>query len=223
MKGIIGKKIGMTQVIDEKDGKVTPVTVIQAGPCFVTQVRTAERDGYTAVQLGYEEVPTYTHKDAKGQEEVRSKKISKGELGHLQRHNLPALKHLREFRVKEADVKEGDRLTVDVFAKGDHVDVAGITKGRGFAGGIRRHGFNRQPTTHGASDRTRAPGSSGATTTPGRVYKGTRRPGRMGNDRVTTQNLEVVVVDAEHHLLAVKGSVPGAKGGLVIVTVSIKA
>ncbi|MHB8625749.1 MAG: 50S ribosomal protein L3 [Aggregatilineales bacterium] len=223
MKGIIGKKIGMTQVIDEKDGKVTPVTVIQAGPCFVTQVRTAERDGYTAVQIGYEEVPTYNHKDAKGQEEVRSKKISKGEFGHLQRHNLPALKHLREFRVKEADVKEGDKLTVDVFAKGDHVDVVGVSKGRGFAGGIRRHHFNRQPTTHGASDRTRAPGSSGATTTPGRVYKGTRRPGRMGNDRVTTQNLEVIVVDAENHLLAVKGSVPGAKGGLVIVKMSVKA
>lgn len=223
MKGIIGKKIGMTQVIDEKDGKATPVTVIQAGPCFVTQVRTAERDGYIAVQIGYEEVPTYNHKDAKGQEEVRSKKISKGEFGHLQRHNLPALKHLREFRVKEADVKEGDKVTVDVFAKGDHVDVVGITKGRGFAGGIRRHSFNRQPTTHGASDRTRAPGSSGATTTAGRVFKGTRRPGRMGNDRVTTQNLEVIVVDAENHLLAVKGSVPGAKGGLVIIKMSVKA
>lgn len=223
MKGIIGKKIGMTQVINEKDGKVTPVTVIQAGPCFVTQVRTAERDGYVAVQLGYEEVSTYSHKDAKGVEEVRAKKISKGEFGHLQRHNLPALRHLREFRAVSADVKEGDTLTVAVFEKGDHVDVVGVTKGRGFAGGIKRHGFNRQPTTHGASDRTRAPGSSGSTTTAGRVFKGTRRPGRMGNDRMTTQNLEVIVVDAEHHLLAVKGSVPGAKGGLVIIKASIKA
>jgi large subunit ribosomal protein L3 len=223
MKGIIGKKIGMTQVINEKDGKVTPVTVIQAGPCFVTQVRTAERDGYVAVQLGYEEVPTYTHKDAKGQEETRSKKVSKGEMGHLQRHNLPALRHLREFRALQVDVKEGDTLTVAVFEKGDHVDVVGVTKGRGFAGGIKRHGFNRQPTTHGASDRTRAPGSSGPTTTAGRVVKGTRRPGHMGTDRMTTQNLEVVVVDAEHHLLAVKGSVPGAKGGLVIIKASIKA
>ncbi len=222
MKGIIGKKVGMTQVFDEK-GLVTPVTVIQAGPCFVTQVRSAERDGYSAVQLGYDEVPTYMHKDSKGVEELRSKKISKGELGHLQRKNLPALRHLREFRVAEVDVKEGDRLTVDVFTKGEHVDVVGTSKGRGFAGGIKRHGFNRQPTTHGASDRTRAPGSSGATTTPGRVFKGTRRPGHMGDECVTTQNLEVVVIDAERHLIAVKGSVPGAKGGLVIVKASVKS
>ncbi len=222
VKGIIGKKVGMTQVFDAQ-GKVTPVTVIQAGPCFVTQVRSAERDGYVAVQLGYEEVPTYTHKDAKGQEELRSKKISKGEFGHLQRKNLPALRHLREFRVTSADVKEGDRLTVDVFTTGDHVDVVGISKGHGFAGGIKRHHFNRQPTTHGASDRTRSSGSSGATSSQARVFKGTRRPGHMGVDRVTAQNLEVVVIDAEHHLIAVKGSVPGAKNGLVIVKQSVKA
>jgi len=222
MKGIIGKKIGMTQVIDEKSGVVTPVTVIQAGPCFVTQVRSAEREGYVAVQLGYDEVPTYTHKDATGHEEQRSKKISKGELGHLQRANVPALRHLREFRMKQADVKEGDRITVDAFQKGEMVDVMGVSKGHGFAGSIKRHSFNRQPTTHGASDRTRAPGSSGATTTAGRVFKGTRRPGRMGNDRVTTQNLEVIVVDSERHLLAVKGSVPGAKGGLVIIKAAVK-
>jgi len=222
MKGIIGKKVGMTQVFDEK-GKVTPVTVIQAGPCFVTQVRNAERDGYTAVQLGYDEVPTHMHKDSKGQEEVRAKRITKGELGHLQKKNLPALRHLREFRVTEVDVKEGDRLTVDVFTKGDHVDVVGITKGRGFAGSIKRHGFNRQPTTHGASDRTRAPGSSGGTTSQARVFKGTRRPGHMGTDRVTAQNLEVVVIDAERHLIAVKGSIPGGKNGLVIVKLSVKS
>lgn len=222
MKGIIGKKIGMTQVFDEK-GLVTPVTVIQAGPCFVTQVRSAERDGYTAVQLGYDEVPTYTHKDSKGQEEIRSKKISKGELGHLQKKNLPALRHLREFRVENVDVKEGDRLTVDVFSKGDHVDVVGTSKGRGFAGGIKRHGFNRQPTTHGASDRTRSSGSSGATSSQARVFLGTRRPGHMGDERVTAQNLEVMVIDAERHLIAVKGSVPGAKDGLVIVKLSVKA
>ncbi len=221
MKGIIGKKVGMTQVFDEK-GKVTPVTVIQAGPCYVTQVRNADRDGYSAVQLGFEEVPTYQHKDGKG-EELRSKKISKGELGHLQKKNLPALLHLREFRVEGADVKEGDRLTVDVFAKGDHVDIVGTSKGRGFAGGIKRHGFNRQSTTHGASDRTRAPGSSGPTTGQARVLLGTRRPGRMGNDRVTALNLEVVVVDAERHLIAVKGSVPGAKDGLVVIKPSVKA
>jgi len=208
MKGIIGKKMGMTQVFDA-DGKVTPVTVIQAGPCFVTQVRSAERDGYTAVQLGFEE--------------VAPEKLAGGERGHLQNRNLPAVRYLREFRVKESDVQEGQRLTVEVFATGDHVDVVGTSKGRGFAGSIKRHHFNRQPTTHGASDRTRAPGSSSSTTTPGRVRKGTRRSGRMGNDRITTQNLEVVVVDAERNLLAVRGSVPGAKGGLVIIKASVKA
>ena len=208
MKGIIGKKVGMTQVFDT-DGKVTPVTVIQAGPCFVTQVRRAESDGYTAVQLGFDE--------------VRPDRLAGGERGHLQKRNLPTLRYLREFRVKEIDVQEGQRLTVDVFATGDRVDVVGTSKGRGFAGSIKRHHFNRQPTTHGASDRTRAPGSSSSTTTPGRVRKGTRRSGRMGNDRVTTQNLEVVVVDTERNLLAVKGSVPGAKGGLVIIKASIKA
>ncbi len=207
MKGIIGKKVGMTQVFDT-DGKVTPVTVIQAGPCFVTQVRRAENDGYTAVQLGFDE--------------VSAEKLAGGERGHLQKRNLPAVRYLREFRVKEIDVQEGQRLTVDVFATGDRVDVVGTSKGRGFAGSIKRHHFNRQPTTHGASDRTRAPGSSSSTTTPGRVRKGTRRSGRMGNDRVTTQNLEVVVVDTERNLLAVKGSVPGAKGGLVIIKASIK-
>lgn len=208
MKGIIGKKVGMTQVFDT-DGKVTPVTVIQAGPCFVTQVRRAENDGYTAVQLGFDE--------------VTADKLAGGERGHLQKRNLPTVRYLREFRVKEIDVQEGQRLTVEVFATGDRVDVVGTSKGRGFAGTIKRHHFNRQPTTHGASDRTRAPGSSSSTTTPGRVRKGTRRSGRMGNERVTTQNLEVVVIDIERNLLAVKGSVPGAKGGLVIIKASVKA
>ncbi len=208
MKGIIGKKLGMTQVFDA-DGKVTPVTVILAGPCFVTQIRNTEREGYAAVQLGFEE--------------VAPEKLTGGARGHLQRRNLPAMRYLREFRVKDIDVQEGQRLTVEVFAKGDRVDVVGTSKGRGFAGTIKRHHFNRQPTTHGASDRTRAPGSSASATTPGRVRKGTRRSGHMGSDRVTTQNLEVVVVDTDRNLLAVKGSVPGAKGGLVIVKASVKA
>jgi large subunit ribosomal protein L3 len=207
MKGIIGKKLGMSQVFDT-DGKVTPVTVIQAGPCFVTQIRTAERDGYTAVQLGFEE--------------VAPEKLAGGERGHLQRRNLPTTKHLREFRVKQTDVQEGQRVTVEVFTAGDRVDVVGQSKGRGFAGTIKRHHFNRQATTHGASDRTRAPGASSSGTTIARVKKGTRRAGHMGDERVTTQNLEVVVVDAEHNLLAVKGSVPGAKGGLVIIKASVK-
>jgi large subunit ribosomal protein L3 len=202
MKGIIGKKVGMTQVFDEQ-GNVVPVTVIQAGPCYVTQVRTAERDGYIAIQLGYGE--------------SKPQRISKGELGHLKRNNLPALRHLREFRVRDLDVSEGQEIKADVFTKGDIVDVIGTSKGRGFAGGIKRHNFNRQKATHGQSDRERAPGSVGSTTTPGRTYKGKRMAGHMGSDRVTAQNLEIVVVDAGRNLLAVKGSVPGARNSIVII------
>lgn len=211
MKGIIGKKLGMSQIFDD-DGKVTPVTVIQAGPCFVTAIRTPDKDGYTAVQLGFDE--------------VAPEKLTGGERGHLIKRNLPTVKVLREFRIREGaiDVKEGQRVTVaDAFANGDRVDVVGTSKGTGFTGTIKRHNFNRQTTTHGASDRTRAPGSSGSGTTPGRVLKGTRRAGRSGNERVTAQNLEVIEIDVENHLLAVKGSVPGAKGGLVIVKQSVKS
>jgi large subunit ribosomal protein L3 len=205
MKGIIGKKVGMTQIFDEQ-GTVTPVTVIQAGPCYVTQIRSAERDGYTAIQLGFEE--------------TKPSRLTRGQLGHLKRNNLPALRYLREFRVRNGDgngLEEGQQITVTTFAIGDRVDVVGTSKGRGFAGTIKRHNFNRGPKTHGQSDRERAPGSIGATSTPGRVLKGMRMGGRMGNDRVTAQNLEVMVVDEERNLLAVKGSVPGAKGGLVII------
>jgi len=204
MKGIIGKKVGMTQIFDER-GAVTPVTVIQAGPCYVTQIRTAENDGYTAIQLGFEE--------------TKPQRLTRGQLGHLKRNNLPALRYLREFRVRNSEegLEEGQKITVSTFTIGDRVDVVGTSKGRGFAGTIKRHGFNRQPKTHGASDRTRAPGSIGSTSTPGRVKKGMRMAGRMGNDRVTAQNLEIMVVDEDRNLLAVKGSVPGAKGGLVIV------
>lgn len=203
MKGIIGKKMGMTQIFDEQ-GNVIPVTVIQAGPCYVTQVRSKDKDGYTAVQLGF------------GQ--VRQKLLSKGQLGHLGRNSLPALRHLREFRIHgEVDLAEGAEVKADVFNKGERVDVIGTSKGRGFAGTIKRHGFHRQPKTHGQSDRERAPGSVGGTTNPGRTFKGQRMAGRMGNDRVTMQNLEVVVVDAERNLLAVRGSVPGANGGIVVI------
>lgn len=203
MKGIIGKKMGMTQVFDEK-GNAVPVTVILAGPCYVTQVRTPDKDGYSAVQLGFGE--------------SRVKTMTRGQLGHLRRNNLPALRHLREFRVTgDADVAEGAEIKADVFTKGERVDVIGTSKGRGFAGTIKRHGFHRQPKTHGQSDRERAPGSVGSTTNPGRTFKGQRMAGRMGNDRVTAQNLEVVVVDAERNLLAVRGSVPGANGGIVVI------
>jgi large subunit ribosomal protein L3 len=204
MKGIIGKKLGMTQVFDEI-GNAVPVTVIQAGPCFVTQVRTDANDGYTAVQLGFLE--------------TKPQRLTQGELGHLRRNNLPALRHLREFRIRngDVDVAEGQQVTADVFAKGERVDVIGTSKGRGFAGTIKRHHFHRQPKTHGQSDRERAPGSVGATTTPGRTYPGQKMAGRMGGERVTAQNLEVVVVDAERNLLAVRGSVPGANDGIVII------
>ncbi len=204
MKGMIGKKIGMTQIFDEK-GNAIPVTVIQAGPCYVTQVRTKDRDGYVAVQLGYGV--------------TKPTRLTQGQLGHLKRNQLQALKVLREFRVTEAelDVQEGQEILVDVFSKGDFVDVIGTSKGRGFAGTIKRHGFNRQPKTHGQSDRERAPGSSGMRSTPGRTLKGRRASGRMGNDRVTIQNLEVVVVDPQRNLLAVRGSVPGAKEGIVMI------
>ena len=202
MKGLIARKVGMTQLIAE-DGKATPVTLLEAGPCFVTQVKTVEDDGYAAIQLGFAE--------------SRPKHISAGEKGHLQRNQLPPLRHLREFREKEVALKEGDKVTVDVFAVGDHVDVVGVSKGKGFQGAIKRHHFNRQPKTHGASDRTRSPGSSGQTTTPGRVYKGKRMAGHMGSDRVTSQNIAVALVDAERNLLGVSGSVPGGKGTIVIV------
>jgi large subunit ribosomal protein L3 len=204
MKGIIGKKVGMTQIFDEK-GNVIPVTVIQAGPCFVTQVRNADRDGYVAIQLGFSE--------------TKPKRLTQGQLGHLRRNNLPALRHLREFRLKngDVDVTEGQEIKCDVFAIGERVDVVGTSKGKGFQGGIKRHHFNRQPKTHGSSDRVRAPGSVGANTNPGRTMKGKRLPGHMGDERVTTENLEVVVVDPERNLLAVRGSVPGHNGAIVLL------
>jgi large subunit ribosomal protein L3 len=203
MKGLLGKKVGMTQIFDE-EGIVIPITLIEAGPCYVTQVRQPENEGYAAVQLGFEE--------------IKPKRLTGGQLGHLKRNDLPPLRYLREFRLKDLEeITEGETLTVDVFEVGDHVDVIGTTKGRGFAGAIKRHGFRRQPKTHGASDRVRAPGSHGATTTPGRVFKGSRGPGHMGNARVTSQNLLVALVDGERNLIGVRGSVPGPRGGLVMV------
>jgi large subunit ribosomal protein L3 len=202
VKGLIGKKIGMTQIFDES-GLAVPVTVIEAGPCFVTQVRLPEKDGYSAVQLGFNE--------------AKPKRLTGGQLGHLKRNNLPPLRFLREFRVKDPDVQEGDEVTVAVFSVGEKVDITGTSKGKGFAGVVKRYHFAGGPHTHGASDRERAPGSNSAGTTPGRVYKGSRRPGHMGNEQVTSQGLKVVLVDAERNLIGVSGSVPGARGGLVIV------
>jgi large subunit ribosomal protein L3 len=202
LKGLIGKKIGMTQIFDD-EGVAVPVTVIEAGPCYVTQVRLPERDGYSAVQLGFGE--------------VKPKRLTGGQMGHLKRNSLPPLRILREFRVKDSDVNEGDKVTVESFAVGEHVDVIGTSKGKGFQGAVKRYHFKGGPKTHGQSDRLRGPGSRGSGTTPGRVYKGARGPGHMGDDRVTAQGLKVVLVDAERNLIAVKGPVPGAKGGLVLI------
>ncbi len=202
LKGLIGKKIGMTQIFDDV-GIAIPITLIEAGPCYVTQVREVERDGYSAVQLGYGE--------------VNPKRLTGGQLGHLKRNDLAPLRHLREFQSKNPEVSEGDRITVDVFSIGDHVDVIGRSKGRGFAGAVKRYGFAGGPKTHGQSDRHRAVGSIGATSGTARVFPGKKMPGHMGNRRVTSQNLKVVLVDAERNLIGVRGAVPGPKGGLVVV------
>lgn len=203
MKGILGRKVGMTQIFDER-GEVVPVTVIEAGPCFVTQIKMPERDGYSAVQLGFKE--------------VKPKRLTRPQLKHLSKNQLPPLRYLREIRMSDvSQYEEGQKIRVSIFDVGDRVDVTGISKGKGFAGVVKRHGFGGGPKTHGQSDRQRAPGSIGAGTTPGRVYKGMRMAGRMGNARVTVQNLQVVLVDAERNLLAVKGAVPGAKNGLLVI------
>ena len=197
--GLIGRKVGMTQVF-EKDGTMVAVSVLQVAPNMVTRLRTPDRDGYTAVQLGTDE----------------KKKINKPQAGHL--GDLPALSTLREFRVDDLGTYEvGQTIAVgDVFADGDLVDVTGVSKGKGFAGHVKRHNFSRGPMTHG-SDHHREPGSIGPGTTPGRVYKGVRMAGHMGDERVTTKKVKVVRADSEHNLLLVKGSLPGGRGSLILV------
>jgi len=208
MKGILGKKVGMTQIFGE-NGNVIPVTLIEAGPCYIVQKKSKETDGYNAVQLGFEEVP--------------ERKLSKPEVGHLKKAGVPFLKHLAEFKIKPDDALDvGQQVKADVFETGDIVDIVGTSKGKGFAGVVKRHGFRGGVKTHGQSDRHRAPGSIGAGTTPGRVFKGMRMAGRMGGERVTVSNLEVVLVDAERNLIAVKGAIPGAKNGLVMVKAARK-
>ncbi|MGC8875395.1 MAG: 50S ribosomal protein L3 [Chloroflexia bacterium] len=203
---ILGRKVGMTQVFDAS-GEVVPVTIIQAGPCIITQIKTPERDGYAAVQLGYEE--------------VERKRLNKPLLGHLK--GLPPMRILREVRVDDPSAYHiGQKVDVSVFRVGDYVDVIGTSKGRGFAGVMKRHGFRGGPRTHGQSDRARAPGGISASTYPGRVPKGKRMAGRMGGRRVTVQGLRVVEVDPERNLLLVRGSVPGSNGGLLRVRKSIK-
>lgn len=206
MKGILGRKVGMTQVLTPR-GTVVPVTVIEAGPCWITLIKTLEKDGYTAVQLGYQE--------------TKPRRLTKGQVGHLRHRNanLPTVRILREIRMKNTeDFSVGQKLLADVFEAGERVDVKGVSKGRGFQGGVKRHGFQGGQRTHGQSDRLRAPGSNSSGTTPGRVYKGKRMAGHMGNAPVTVSNLRVEIVDPARNLLAVRGAVPGAKGGLLVIT-----
>jgi large subunit ribosomal protein L3 len=200
MAAILGKKLGMTQVFQE-DGTLVPVTVIEAGPCKVTAVRESERDGYAAVQLAFGA--------------VKQGKLSRPEEGHLKKAGAPPLRHLVEFRDEEGP-KIGDDVTVDGFEAGQKVKVAGITIGKGFQGGIKRHNFSRGPVSHG-SHNVRAPGSIGASAFPARVFKGMRMPGQMGNKRRTQRGLEISAIDADRNLLLIKGSVPGAKNSIVEV------
>jgi large subunit ribosomal protein L3 len=205
MKSILGKKVGMTQIFSAQ-GEVVPITIIEAGPCFIAQVKTEKRDGYSAVQMAFEE--------------VKPKRLNRPQTQHLQKSGLASLRHLREFRLSEEEValfKEGQRITVDVFEVGELVDVVGTSKGRGFAGVMKRHGFKGGPITHGQSDRQRSPGAIGACKTPGRIVKGKRMAGHMGDVRVTAQHLKVMMVDPERNLLAVRGAVPGGKNGLVMI------
>ena len=208
-KGIIGKKLGMTQVFDQ-NGNVIPVTVIEAGPCLVTFKKTAENDGYDAVQLGYGE--------------IKANKVTKPLKGHFDKNDVAPKRVLKEFRLDDTSVLNiGDLVKADVFAEGEMVDVVGRSKGKGYAGVIKRHGFHRLKMSHGTGPVARHGGSLGACSTPSRVYKNKKMAGHMGAVRVTVQNLAVVKVDAEKNILAVKGAIPGAKGGIVFIRDSVKA
>ena len=207
-KGLIGKKIGMTQIFDEA-GKGVPVTVIEAGPCVVTQLKTAENDGYEAVQLGFGDVsPKHTNKPM---------------TGHFKKNDLPFKRTLKEFRLDDiSNVNVGDVLKADVFAAGDVIDVSGVSKGKGFQGAIKRHNQHRLKETHGTGPVVRQAGSMGACSSPSRIFKGKGMAGHMGAENVTVQNLVIVKIDAENNLIAIKGAIPGAKNGVVYITDSVK-
>ncbi len=208
VKGILGEKLGMTQVWDENN-KVVPVTVIKAGPCVVTQVRTAEKDGYSAIQLGFGAIDP--------------RKVNKPDAGHFAKASVTPRRYITELRTSNAgEYTLGQELTAETFQAGEIVDVTGTSKGKGFAGVMKRHGFHGLRASHGVKRKHRSPGSIGACATPGRVFKGIRMAGRMGNDRITTQNLKVQSVDAENGLLLIKGSVPGPQGALVLVRSAAK-
>ncbi len=207
-KGLIGKKIGMTQIFDEA-GKVVPVTVIEAGPCVVTQLKTAENDGYEAVQLGFGDVsPKHTNKPM---------------TGRFKKNDLPFKRTLKEFRLDDiSNVNVGDVLKADVFAAGDVIDVSGVSKGKGFQGAIKRHNQHRLKETHGTGPVVRQAGSMGACSSPSRIFKGKGMAGHMGAENVTVQNLVIVKIDAENNLIAIKGAIPGPKGGVVCITDAVK-
>ena len=208
-KGIIGKKMGMTQIFDE-NGKVVPVTVVEAGPCTVVQKKTVESDGYVAVQLGYGD--------------ISAKKVSKPAKGHFDKADVAPKRTLREFRLDDiSDMNVGDILKADVFAVGDRIDVVGTSKGKGYAGAIKRWNQHRLRESHGTGPVARHAGSMGSCSTPSRVFKGKRLPGHLGAERVTIQNLKVVKVDAENNLIAIKGAIPGPKGSVVCISDSVKA
>jgi large subunit ribosomal protein L3 len=208
VKGILGEKLGMTQVFAD-DGRAHPVTVVKAGPCTVTQIRTAEKDGYTAVQIGFNEIP--------------SKRLNKPETGHLAASKAPTLRSLVEIRTDDASSFElGSQIKADLFAPGDKVDVVGVTKGKGFAGAMKRWNFSGKEASHGTERKHRSPGSVNAGTTPGRVFKGKKLPGHLGHERVTILNLEIVEVDVERNLLLVRGAIPGPNGSLVLVRNAVK-
>jgi large subunit ribosomal protein L3 len=207
VKGILGTKLGMTQVWD--NNRVVPVTVVQAGPCVVTQVRTPERDGYQAVQLAFGA--------------INPRRVNKPEAGHFAKAQVAPRRHLVELRTTDASQYAlGQEVTVETFASGQYVDVTGKTKGKGFAGVMKRHGFGGLRASHGVERKHRSPGAIGGCATPGRVFKGTRMAGRMGGVRFTVQNLTIQAVDVENHLLLVRGAVPGPKGGLVLVRSAVK-
>ena len=205
-KGILGRKIGMTQVFDE-NGRAVPVTLVEAGPCHIAQVKRVETDGYAAVQLAFGE----------------RKKTNKPMAGHLGRAKLTSARHLVELRLEDAsEYSLGDEIKADIFEEGEIVDVIGVTKGKGFAGGMKRHNFKGLSSSHGTQKKHRSPGSIGACATPARVFKGTRMAGHMGHVRVTTLNLKVIKADAERNLLLIKGAIPGPRGGLVMVRTAIR-
>ena len=207
-KAIIGKKVGMTQIFDE-NGKVIPVTVVEAGPCVVTQKKTVETDGYEAVQLGFED--------------IKESKLSKPEAGHLKKAGVAAKKHLMEFKLEgAAGMNVGDEVKADTFAAGDMIDVTGITKGHGYQGVIKRHGAHRIDMTHGGGPVHRHAGSMGASSHQSRIFPGKIGAGQMGNEQVTIENLEVVKVDAELNMIVIKGAIPGPKGGLVYIRNTVK-